>query len=152
MPLKRRFFLDWLPVILWMMFIFIGSTDVLSSAHTSRFLVPFLRWLKPDISQAALAKAQFMVRKAGHISEYAILSILLWRAFPRPESSLASSWYWRGAAVVLPIVALYAASDEVHQSFYRSRFASVWDVSLDTIGAAVGLALVWAVGRWRKRW
>ena len=33
-----------------MALIFIGSTDVLSAEHTSRFLVPFLRWFDPNDS------------------------------------------------------------------------------------------------------
>jgi len=28
----------------------------------------------------------------------------------------------------------------------------VWDVLLDTTGAAIGLLCLWAVGRLRKRW
>ncbi len=52
----------------------------MSAEQTSRFLVPFLRWLKPDISTGALAQVHFFGRKLGHISEYAILAILLWRA------------------------------------------------------------------------
>ncbi len=53
-------------MIIWMTLIFIGSTDVLSAEHTSRFLVPFFRWLDPQISWAALNSIQMMIRKLGH--------------------------------------------------------------------------------------
>src|ERR1700745_3342736 len=75
-----RFVKYWMPAIVWMVLIFLGSTDVLSAEHTSRFLVPFLRWLDPPISLAALAEIQFGIRKLGHFTEYAILAALLCRA------------------------------------------------------------------------
>ena len=65
----------WLPVLLWLGFIFIGSTDLMSAEHTSRFLIPFLLWLKPDISPEALAQVHFILRKLGHVTEYAILDL-----------------------------------------------------------------------------
>jgi len=37
--------------------------------------------------------------------------------------------------------AVFAASDEFHQSFIPSRTASVKDVMIDTCGAAIALAL-----------
>ena len=61
-------------------------------------------------------------------------------------------WRWSKAGLVLALVALYAASDEIHQAFVPSREASAWDVLLDTTGAAFGLLCLWAAGRLRKRW
>ena len=48
----------------------------MSAEHTSRFLVPFLLWLKPGISVETVALIQFCVRKAAHLTEYAILALL----------------------------------------------------------------------------
>jgi len=39
------------------------------------------------------------------------------------------------------LASIYAASDEFHQRFTPGRTASIDDVCIDTIGAAVGLAL-----------
>ena len=82
MPYKqmRSFLKNWLPVIVWVGVIFLGSTDLMSAEHTSRFIVPFLRWLKPDISAETLASIHFIVRKCTHVGEYAILALLLLRA------------------------------------------------------------------------
>src|SRR5260370_32491122 len=77
----KSFLKYWMPAIVWMTLMFLGSTDLLSAEHTSRFLVPFLRWLDPQISLAALAAIQLGIRKLGHLTEYAILAMLLWRAF-----------------------------------------------------------------------
>ena len=76
----RRFLKNWLPVIVWVGVIFLGSTDLMSAEHTSRFIVPFLLWLKPDISAETLASIHFIVRKCSHVGEYAILALLLLRA------------------------------------------------------------------------
>ena len=73
----------WVPVIAWMLSIFVASGDLMSAEHTSRFLVPFLLWWKPDLSPEALAQIHFLVRKLGHITEYAILAMLFWRAVRR---------------------------------------------------------------------
>ena len=54
--------------------------------------------------------------------------------------------------LALALAALYAASDEIHQTFVPSRQGSVWDVLLDTAGAAFGLLCLWTIGRLRKRW
>jgi len=51
----RSFLKYWLPVLIWLCLIFIGSTDLMSAEQTSRFFVPFLRWLKPDVSPEMLA-------------------------------------------------------------------------------------------------
>ena len=132
--MKSGFFLkSWLPVIAWMVFIFVGSTDLLSAAHTSRFIGPFLRWFSPDVSDATIASVQIVVRKCGHLTEYAILAALLYRALRRHRD--------RVLIISFIVAALYAALDEFHQSFVASRTGSPWDVTIDCIGAAIGLAI-----------
>ena len=64
-----RFVKYWLPLLLWLGVIFFGSTDLMSAEHTSRFIVPFLRWLKPDISPETLVSIHFIVRKCAHLGE-----------------------------------------------------------------------------------
>src|SRR5204863_9105564 len=115
------FFKYWLPVLIWLGIMFVGSTDLLSAEQTSRFFVPFLRWLKPDISAEALAQIHFVVRKLGHISEYALLAMLLWRALRggtnlRIRKSIVFVAVWLACGV-------FAVSDEFHQSFMPSRTA-----------------------------
>jgi VanZ family protein len=125
-----------MPVIAWMLLIFAGSSDVLSAEHTSRFLVPFLRWLNPDISFATLAAIQVVMRKMGHLTEYAILAALLWRALRDSALKL-----WEPAALALLIAGSYAALDEFHQSFVPSRTAALGDVLIDCCGALAAVAI-----------
>ena len=128
-----------------MIFIFIGSTDLLSAEHTSRFIGPFLRWFAPDISDATVASVQLVVRKGAHLTEYAILAALLYRAFrqnqPRVGRAFVMSFF---------IAAVYAALDEFHQSFIASRTGSPWDVLIDCAGALAGVFIYWRMIRDRK--
>ena len=135
----QRFLKYWLPALIWLALIFVGSTDLLSAEQTSRFLVPFLRWLRPDISNEALAQIHFVVRKLGHIFEYALLSMLLWRAL-RDGTNLRIRMSFGFAAVWLTC-GVFAVSDEFHQSFMPSRTAASSDVLIDICGATIGLAI-----------
>jgi VanZ family protein len=133
----RNFVFKWVPVIAWMMLIFAGSTDALSAEQTSRFLVPFLHWLDPHISFATIAAIHMSIRKLGHVSEYAILATLLWRAF---RSLLPESLWWP-AIISLGGAAGYATMDEFHQSFVPVRTASESDVMIDIFGAIAALVI-----------
>lgn len=133
----------WLPVVLWLVFIFVGSTDLLSAEHTSRFLVPFLRWLVPDISEAHLFAIQLFVRKCSHVAEYAILTALLFRAFREGRHS-----FWYAAIRVLIGAIIFAALDEFHQSFVPSRTGMPGDVIVDSVGVVMALLVI---GIWMQR-
>ena len=96
----------WLPVILWA-----GVIFALSS-------IPSLG--------TGLGVWDTILRKGAHITEYAILALLLVRAVGREAPALA-------------LGVLYAASDELHQSFVRGRHASPVDVAIDAVGLLVGV-------------
>ena len=126
------------PLIIWAALIFIGSSSILSASHTSLLLRPVI-WLFPHISEATLALIHFMVRKAGHFTEYAILALLAARAFRTSSRDLLRSrWFW----VSLLLVVAYSLSDEFHQSFVPSRTPSIHDSMIDSLGGLTALVLV----------
>ncbi len=150
----------WLPPVIWMALIFVGSTDLLSGEHTSRFVEPLLRWLSfGKLTPEQVAWGHHLIRKAGHVTEYAILSVLFWFALGRPrldpaaEPNNGGPWLAVCLAVLLSVG--YAALDEYHQSFTPSRTASVGDVAIDGCGAVFGLVLLGLAklgrGRWSRR-
>ena len=141
----QRFLRYWLPVLIWLGVMFVGSTGLLSAEQTSRFLVPFLRWLKPDIATETLAQIHFYVRKLGHIFEYALLAMLLWRAM-RGGTNLRIRMSFVFAAVWLTC-GVFAVSDEFHQSFMPSRTAASSDVLIDICGATIGLVICLMISR-----
>lgn len=75
-----------------------------------------------------------IIRKCGHVIEYFILGLLLFRAL-RADSTESRIHRWTFTAFL--VVVLYAASDEVHQSLVASRTASFFDVAIDTVGGVL---------------
>src|SRR5438105_10435301 len=110
--------------------IFSASSDPHSFQHSSRILGPVVHWLFPRMSEQEVERVVFGLRKCAHLTEYAILAVLLWiaiRSARPPEGS-----EWSSARLALLISAVYAATDEIHQVFVPRRQGSVWDVLLDT--------------------
>ena len=99
----------WLPVVVWAAVIFAFSSI-------------------PSLS-SGLGVWDTVLRKCAHVTEYAVLGGLLYRALEREAPALAA-----GIA--------YAATDELHQHFVRGRHASPVDVAIDAVGVAAGM-LVW---------
>ena len=108
MPSSRALSL-WLPVIAWAAVIFLFSS------------IPSLG--------TGLGTWDTILRKGAHMTEYAILGLLLLRAVGREVPAFAL-----GIA--------YAITDEIHQHFVRGRHASPIDVLIDTAGVAIGIFLV----------
>jgi VanZ family protein len=133
----KTFLKYWLPVSGWLVLTFIGSTNVLSVENTSRFIVPFLLWLKPGMTQETTWVIIVYMRQCAHVAEYMVLALLMWRALRWGISmSLQMSTL---CSVILLGCALFAASDEFHQTFVKSRTPSLRDVLLDVAGASFGL-------------
>jgi Predicted integral membrane protein len=135
----KSFLKYWLPVLVWLVVTFIGSTNVMSVENTSRFIVPFLLWLKPGMTQENTWGIIVLMRNCAHVGEYVVLALLTWRALRWGINvSMRMSTL---CAVVLLGCALFAASDEFHQTFVKSRTPSLRDVLLDVGGASLGLLI-----------
>ena len=127
------------PLVVWALLIFIGSGSVLSAEHTS-VLLRFVKWLFPSATPALLAWFHFAVRKAGHLTEYAVLAALAARAF-RNSSHQFLKVHWFKFSLLLALA--YALTDEFHQSFVPSRTASIQDCLIDSTGALIALTVIW---------
>jgi len=135
------------PVILWAAAIFVFSSGLFSGSNTSTIFRPLVQWIYPNISDAALVLVHGLIRKASHFVEYAILALMAARAFrTSTRDLLRNHWF----AVSLTFVALYALSDEFHQSFVSSRTASIYDCLIDTAGGLAALLFVRARSRVRS--
>lgn len=102
----QRLVAAWFPVVAWAAVIFAFSS------------VPHL--------SSGLGTWDLVLRKCAHMTEYAILAVLLRRALGRDLPA-----FLLGVA--------YAASDELHQHFVAGRHASPVDVGIDAVGLALGL-------------
>src|SRR5262245_62176234 len=134
----------WAPPIIWMATIFWFSTDAFSGDNTGSLLWKVVSFIYPGATREMFDSIHFYVRKAGHFTEYAILALLLFRAF---RSGARERWRLRWALFSLLVAFLYASLDEYHQTFTRRRTGSVYDSLIDTSGAATALVLLWLFGR-----
>lgn len=83
----------------------------------------------------------FLERKGAHVIEYLILMALAVRFF----YALLPKERFRNiliGAVLLSL--LYAATDELHQSFVPYRGAKITDILIDAGGIAITALLLWA--------
>jgi VanZ family protein len=125
----------WLPLIIWLGVIYSFSTDEFSANNTAGFIVPILHFLFPGLTPEQLSLWHAVIRKLGHITEYAILAWLTYRAVRFDETDPL-----KAKVRTFQFLVLAAMTDEFHQSLTMSRGASVIDVGYDSFG---GLILLW---------
>ncbi len=134
----------YLPLVIWLAFIFFASSDGFSASSTSRLIGPLVLWLFPNTSQAQLDSIHFITRKLAHFSEYFLLALLAARAFlTSPSPKVRQNWF----PISLVLVVVYALLDEYHQSFVPSRTPSIYDSFIDIGGGLTALLVVWW---WRR--
>jgi VanZ family protein len=116
-PMLETPLVRWLAAIAWMALIFAFSSQ-------SRLPSPY----DPLID--------FLFKKSAHFAVFGVLAFLIWRALP--PTRLIYAWAWA-------LTALYAVSDEFHQSYVALRHPAARDVIIDACGAATALLIVWYV-------
>ena len=114
-PSRQRLLGRWLPLLLWMVIIFAVSDRSPSE------LPDFGLW-------------DYLVKKSGHFLAYAVMAGLAYRA----TAETRRPFVW-----AMVITAIYAVSDEFHQTFVGGRTGTVRDVLVDCAGGATALYLIW---------
>jgi VanZ family protein len=116
----------WGPALLWMLAIFFLSAQ-------------------SSLGEMTGSPAFMVARKSGHIFEYAVLALLLgrallytWRSRGEALSRALLSRAWLMGAV---LSALYAMTDEFHQTFVPHRGGRIEDVLLDALSAVAALGV-----------
>jgi VanZ family protein len=132
----------WLPVLVWMAVIFGASSDSHSYQHSSSIVVPLLHWLFPHMPESQVNLIHHWLRKCCHLTEYAILGLLIFRALSHSRTDLPR-WSWPRVGGTILIIFLYASSDEFHQRYVPTRTPLFSDVLIDTAGGTLGLLLAW---------
>ncbi len=147
-PTTRSVFLCYyLPVILWAAVIALLSTSGFDTGFTFKVLKAANDSLELGLSVARLREINAVVRKLGHVTEYFILGLLLWRALRRGRDA---AWRWSWALATFLLGGAWAGLDELHQRFERGRGSSVVDVGWDSLGLLLALVVLYAVA-WKKR-
>jgi VanZ family protein len=120
----RRPAFRWAMVVVWLAVIFFGSAQSKLPEFTPRL---------PGLEE-----------NGGHLSEYAVLAVLLWWALSSVRIAGAMPW-------ALGLAVLYAASDEFHQGFVPGRHRDIKDWAVDAFGAALALLIITWLRRRRSR-
>jgi VanZ family protein len=129
--------------MVWVAIISIESTDWLSAQHTSSILYQFATALFGTISLPKFLVFHLYLRKAGHVTGYGILSLLLLRGW-RHTLDPARAWLGRIALLSWLGTLLVATLDEWHQSYIPSRTGTWHDVVLDSAAGLVFLLIACA--------
>ncbi len=128
-PVGGHLLWRWLPPFGWMGVIYFLSTDHLSAPELRR------TW------------TGFFAAKGAHFLEYAVLSLLWYRAI----HGVLRPWNLRAAILGFVAASTYAVLDEVHQSFTVYRSGNARDIFLDSVGAFIAMTVLWAMPRWKGR-
>ena len=133
----------WAPAAVWMGVIFAmsavpGETSGQQSGMLLELVLRLLGFLLGAETAAKISPdtLHLLIRKGAHMAEYAVL-------FGCYRYALGREGAKRPGLYALLLCAVYAATDEWHQSFSEDRGPSVIDVGIDTIGAGI------AWGIWR---
>ena len=140
----------WLPPVAWMGLIFYLSSQ-------------------PDLPSAPEPLLELILKKTAHAFVYAVLAALFHRAtsrdsgtyrqkpplglagHPPPRSGEGQRWGPLMSLVPWLLAALYAVSDEMHQTFVPGRSGRMTDVLIDAVGAAAGVSVMVWLRRRRPR-
>lgn len=110
---------SWLPVFLWMGIIYYVSD------------IPSLR--------TNLGVWDYVLRKLAHMTEYALLMVLMTRAWLRTRPL----WVPFQLFLISGILTIsYAISDEIHQSFVPGRTGAISDVLIDGCGIMIAILVL----------
>ncbi|MBI4395970.1 MAG: VanZ family protein [Elusimicrobia bacterium] len=91
----------------------------------------------PDLG-TGLGQWDLVLRKMAHITEYAILAALFWRALAKGSPLRKPMVFW----LTVGFCVLYAVSDEWHQGFVPGRSPAILDVLIDSGGTLLACLLL----------
>ncbi|OGM25614.1 hypothetical protein A2962_03730 [Candidatus Woesebacteria bacterium RIFCSPLOWO2_01_FULL_39_61] len=113
------FFGYWFPVILWALVIYLFSSYPTAKASE-------IHW------------KDFVIKKTAHVIEYAVFSILIYRALKEEGIEKKKA----GLFAIFTSV-FYGLTDELHQTLTPGREPRIRDVFFDTIGSLLAIYLIW---------
>lgn len=167
--------------VMWAVLIFnmssnpAGESDKMSmyvGRKVATVFIPSYNEMTYDVQQTIAEKLDYPVRKAAHMTEYAVFAVLISldiyyiteiknkrRTVNGKFSQTGKNYesfngYKNGkknAVIAIIIVALYASTDEIHQLFVPGRAGLFTDVLIDTAGGIIGVIVTYFVIRGLKR-
>lgn len=150
---KNNKYISWFLVFLWMILIFtlsnmtgevstkasvggIEKTITVIADTTNKMNITKKDNDQPKRIKKISKKLNYPVRKYMHVTEYLILTLLLYNAFCKSGIKNRKTLF-----LCLLICFLYACTDEFHQLF-RERTSSFIDVLIDTSGGLIAVLII----------
>ncbi|MDE6088820.1 MAG: VanZ family protein [Oscillospiraceae bacterium] len=134
--IKKRIFQMSSVLLMILIFYFSAQPADDSTETSSRFCILLARLLYPDYDLYDLSIREiitdgltFIVRKAAHFTEYAVLGCLFYFDFHHQKA---------GFLFAVLLTSAYACTDEFHQLFVFGRSGQLRDVVIDTCGGLCG--------------
>lgn len=116
------------------------ESEAISGSVSYRVVATCNRIFEKDMTEGAISswakRIDYPIRKAAHMTEYAILAILTGMCMLGYRR-----WEKKTYLSALLFAAGYAVTDEIHQLYIAGRAGRFSDVCIDTLGAAIGLLL-----------
>ncbi len=116
----KKSFLRYGPVIFWMVLMFFLSS-------------------RSDLPATKVQTVDFVTKKAAHILEYIILTLLWYRAVGQKQPTNAMLYSL-----------IFAFTDETHQIFIPERAGVLRDVAIDFIGIFISSILIIKLKLWNS--
>jgi VanZ family protein len=138
----------WLVTLAWAAQIYNFSTATYGGVFTTWLLSQVLRLLHVTVSSPTFNLLHELMRKSAHVTVYGIFAMLLYYSL---GGSRSREWRWLTALGALLIAGGYALTDEYHQLFVPGRGPSLVDSGIDTMGALVGLTIIYIACRLGNR-
>ena len=141
----RRAIPYWIPVIGWMLGIFLLSNSTASTVEVVASDVRGFTAILPAWMLNTLTSPSFV-----HQLEFGVLAVLFYRLL-NSFKPLGQRYIIVGS---LALAIGYGITDEFHQLFVPGRDSNLIDVAYDTLGVAIGLgaALLWRIATDRTGW
>jgi VanZ family protein len=112
------------------------STTRIISLLAPPLLVMAAIWvLSGQTSSGEHGFVDVLLRKLGHVAEYAVLTYFWWRAL----RGLGVRDSRTAIALAVGIAFAYAISDEFHQTFVDGRHGTPVDILIDSVGMALAV-------------
>ena len=132
---KRNLYI--LLTLLWVVVIFTFSLQPADASNqiSSGLVRKIVELFIPNISEKGWEILHFLIRKAGHFTEFFVLGIFSMLTIFQTKTCFKKT-------LGLSFCAMIATMDETIQLFVDGRSGQISDVVLDSVGALVGIAVI----------
>ena len=154
--MKKLLYLTFIPALIWMFIIFGfskesgGESSSLSLMVTQKIvdIIDFNDNMSEEEYEHMVSVLHNPVRKAAHMSEYAILAFLIYVPLLINVRFKKISGYF---LATMSVCLIYAITDETHQLFVPGRDGRITDVIIDTIGSMIAALILLGIHNFAHR-